>query len=53
MCKWKSTRSGSWRAHDVMRKQAGLRLRLETWAVSVTFLVLIAITVSQSLTMGH
>jgi hypothetical protein len=53
MCKWKSPRSGFRRTHDVMRKQTGLRLRLETWAVSVTFLVLIAITVSQSLTLGH
>ena len=42
-------RSGSGRVNERNPKQTDLRLRLETWAVSVTFLVLMAVTVSQAM----
>jgi hypothetical protein len=53
MCKSKSARSRPRRTRKLNRNQAGLRLRLETWAVTVTFFGLMTVTISQAMSFGQ
>jgi hypothetical protein len=46
-------RSGLRRTRDLDRKRAGLRLRLETWAVTAAFLALMTVTISEAVSFGQ